>query len=605
MALRTFIRLLALALATMPLSLLLWSVAGPLPMLVGLGLVGLALAYLVMLAGGGDLTRWQLRYHLNAGDALDRLEDLLRFLAAKTGHLVIEASAGGLILELPAALDCYVEAQLPKALSQLKLTRDETGSGRTARGSSFLCTGAPSSDALRWATEAAGRRVRLHIHQGPHATLVALTNGTRPPGSWFRLPLPHLLSRLWHRLPLWDELSAGTRLSSLFPPAGEGAVYSSHSRLLQLIPPADYTPDPTGRILGRCADGRVLALGQNIPLFTVGAPSSFLVRQAVGDLEMGRTVVVVSASRRVLEQIGRQAGDVPVYWLDAQYGGRSGHLAVVSAAEWATTKTETAVRATQTFLADLGIDVGLPAIGDFTGRLLHALAELARNTGRDLSFADLHAVSQSTQALRAFLVKTQTLPGEPGRELLSGLDDNAGYVQAVTILSAIRTALKPLGGGPLQAFCQKPFFNAGLAFREGGLLLVPMTNADFPEHDHLLGAMLDLTLHRVLATGEDVRIAMHLHDPHLYRHDEGRRWIDVAQQDARVWVLLDTRQPDAYRVGERHEGEILFYSSEALAATLVEAWSLPAQVSDLTELPSGTALARLPGMVVTLKVDGA
>jgi hypothetical protein len=71
MALRTSIRLLALA--TVPLSCLLWDLAGPLPALAGLGLV---LLYLVLLAGEGDLTRWQLRYHLTPGDDIGRLEQL-------------------------------------------------------------------------------------------------------------------------------------------------------------------------------------------------------------------------------------------------------------------------------------------------------------------------------------------------------------------------------------------------------------------------------------------------------------------------------------------------------------------------------------------------
>ena len=65
MALRTFIRLLALALAAVPLSFLLWDGVGLLPMLVGLALLGLVLVYLALLAGGGDLTCWQLRDKLS------------------------------------------------------------------------------------------------------------------------------------------------------------------------------------------------------------------------------------------------------------------------------------------------------------------------------------------------------------------------------------------------------------------------------------------------------------------------------------------------------------------------------------------------------------
>jgi hypothetical protein len=114
--------------------------------------------------------------------------------------------------------------------------------------------------------------MRLHIHQGPFATLVARAEGEVPPGRWVRLP--RLLRKLWYRLPIWDELSDGARLSSLFPHTDYDTIYSSRSRLLQLAPPDDYTPDPTGRILGQSTAGRPLTLGYNAPLFTVGAPSS-------------------------------------------------------------------------------------------------------------------------------------------------------------------------------------------------------------------------------------------------------------------------------------------------------------------------------------------
>jgi hypothetical protein len=600
MSIRTLIRVVSLASGLVLASPLAWSAAGPLPLLVGLGLLGLTLAYLALLAGGGNLTRWHLRYQLEAGDEPGRLEEILRFLAEKTGHFVVEASARGLFLELPAAFDRYVEAQLPRALPEVRLSKDDHDHESRAGGSFFFSIGAPNSDLLRWATEAEGRQMRLHIHQGPYATLTVWTDGVRPPGRWMRLRMPQ---GLWQHLPVWDELSAGVRLSSLFPPTGDGAVYSSRSRLLQLTPPDGYTPDATGRTLGLSTAGRLLTLGYDVPLFTVGAPSSFLVRQALDDLEAGRTAVVVSPYRRILEQIERGAGDVPIYWLEPQNSRRSAHLAIASADEWDAVDEETIVQVAQAFLAELGIGVDLPVVGDFTRRLLHALAAFACQTGQDLAFTDLYAVSQSTQALRAFLVEGQKLVGESGQDLLARLDDEAGYVQAVTILSAIRTALKPLGTGPLHALCQGPFLNASQALREDCLLLVPMTNADFPEHDRLLSAMLDLTLSRVLASADDLNLALHLHDPHLYHSDRGQRWIDTARQDPCLSLLLDVHDPDLYgQVQEEGgEGEVIFRCSEALASALIGDWDLPASIADLTELPTGTAIARLPGMVVTLK----
>jgi len=415
--------------------------------------------------------------------------------------------------------------------------------------------------------------------------------------------------RLGQRLPLWDELSSGVRLSSLFPPPGPGSVYSSRSRLLDLVPPDGYEPDELGRLLGLSTDGRRLTLDRGLPLFTVGAPSSFLVQQALGDLGAGRTVLVVSPRRRTLERIERQAGAAPVYWLDPQNGRRSAHLALVSAEEWPTQDMETVIQVGQIFLADasrssegsLGLDVALPAVSDFCQRLLRLLATAARQAGRSFSFADLYAVSQSTQALRAFLLEVQSLGGDSGRELLAQLDDEAGYVQAVITLAAIRAALEPLGAGPLRTLCQPPFLNVSQALRENSLLLVPMTNADFPQHDRLLSTMLDLTLQRALAAEDDLRLALHLHQPRHYRHDGGGRWIDVARRDPRLSLLLDVQEPDRFR--RREGGQVVFRCSPTLAASLSAAWDLPASAADLGELPGDTAIARLPGMVVTLKVS--
>ena len=194
-----------------------------------------------------------------------------------------------------------------------------------------------------------------------------------------------------------------------------------------------------------------------------------------------------------------------------------------------------------------------------------------------------------------------SLSSPDAQDLLAQLDDDAGYVQAVTILSAIRTALGPLEAGPLHALCQPPFLNVGQLLSERGLLLVPMTDTDFPRHDRLLSAMLDLTLNRVLATRPHPSLSLHLHDPHLYRDDHGQRWIDVARRDPHLSLLLDIQQPERYT--PREGSQVVFRCSDALASSLIDDWHLPASIADLTELPAGTAVARLPGMVVTLKVS--
>jgi hypothetical protein len=345
-----------------------------------------------------------------------------------------------------------------------------------------------------------------------------------------------------------------------------------------------------------------VTLGYEASLFTFGAPSAFLAQQALADLKAGWPVVVVSPHRSVLDRIARQSVEVPVHWLDPQYGHRSAHLALVSTEDWDTNTlcSETVVGATKMFLADLDVDVALPAVGAFCRHLLRALVTSARHSGQDLAFSDLHAVSRSTQTLRAFLTDMHSFSNPDALELLAQLDDEGGYVQAVTILSAIRTALAPLEAGPLHALCKPPFAHVAQLLGEGGLLLVPMTDTDFPAHDRLLSAMLDLTLNRVLASQPHPTVSLHLHDPHLYRNDHGRRWIDAAQRDTRLSLLLDVQQPDRYKTIE--DSQVVFRFSDALASRLIDRWNLPASLSDLTELPADTAIARLPGMVVTLKV---
>jgi hypothetical protein len=621
MSIRTLIRIAALSAALLLVSPIVWRTAGPVLLVAALGLPVLSLAYLVSLAGGSDLTRWQLRYHLPSGAGQEdpselsfsgrssgHLEHVLHFLADRTGHFVLEASPTGLVLEIPEAFDRYVEAQLPRALPEVRLSKSDENGERPSAGTFFLCIASASRDLLRWATEGREREVRLHIHQGPHATVIAQTDGTRPPGRWVRLPLPRLLRRLWCDLPLWDDLSFGTRLSSLLPLTDDVTVYSSHSRLHNLVPPDEYTPAQAGRPLGESTDGRPLTLGYEVPLFTIGAPSAFLAQQALADLQAGWSVIAVSPHRNVLDRIAREAGGTSIHWLDPQYAHRSAHLALVSAEEWETQSDQTVVEATQTFLATQGVDIHLPAVGVFCKQLIRTMVSSARDAGRDVSFTNLHAVSQSTRALRSFLMEAHRLSNPDAQELLAQLDDEGGYVQAVTILSAIRTALGPLEAGPLHTLCQPPFLNIGQLLSEGGLLLVPMTDTDFPRHDRLLSAMLDLTLNRILATlhQPDLRsaassaVSLHLHDPHVYRDDHGRRWIDVARRDPQLSLLLDVQQPDRYI--PREGSQIVFRCSDALASRLIDDWRLPASLTDLTELPADTAVARLPGMVVTLKV---
>ena len=167
----------------------------------------------------------------------------------------------------------------------------------------------------------------------------------------------------------------------------------------------------------------------------------------------------------------------------------------------------------------------------------------------------------------------------------------------------IRPALRPLGSASFQTFCRAPFLNLSRALHEPGLILAPMTEADFPENDRLLDAMLNLSLTRVLAAHDDRRIALHLHEPDLYQ-DGVQRWIEAARRDPRLTLLLDGRGATERNWLEQDKaGQVLFCCPKELAPHLIAAWRLPASPTELTELPATTAIARLPGMVVALHLE--
>ena len=84
MSLRTLIRLLSLSLALALVSPFVGNGVGFIFLLAGIALPGLTLAYLALPAGGGDLTRWQVRYQLNEGADLDRLEHLAHSISGLT-----------------------------------------------------------------------------------------------------------------------------------------------------------------------------------------------------------------------------------------------------------------------------------------------------------------------------------------------------------------------------------------------------------------------------------------------------------------------------------------------------------------------------------------
>lgn len=624
MSIRAFTLVAVAALVSLPLSFFLWGAAGPWISLPGPGLLVLVLLYLAWISGGTPTTRWQVRYHLppenaaafsgesTALERAERFEAIMRYVADRAGHVAIEANAGGLFLIAPRALDQYLSVQIPRVLPEGKVTRveeDRVDNNNNGGRRRYLCSGPLTSEALSWAMQDTHRQVRLHVHRGLYLTLTARC-APPPPGRWLRVPLPHPLAGLWRNLPLWDELSAGVRVCDLLPPTEAGAAHSSRSRLFQLVPPPDYKADEKGRRLGRTMDGRSLAQDYALPLFTTAAPAGFLVQQVVQDLARG-PVVVLSPRRHTLERMGREA-QYPTYWIDQEDSLKATHLAIATAAEWPDLDVGTVVAVTLDFLAGVGLDLGLAANRKVAGLLVHVLATSAALTDHDFTFVDLYAVSQSVQALRAFLRQLQEHFGpkdgldEYVTELSTLLDGDAGYVQAVTALSRIRTGLDALKAGPLHNLSRPPFLDLGAALKANSLLLAPLANRDFPRFNRLLAAMLDLLLNRVLAGGAATSLALHLHDPHLYYPDHGRHWIATAGEDERLSLVLDVQDNEhdtRLKAGLETTpgGELVFRCNGSPARSYVRDWELPCNAAELNELPDGVALARLPGLLAAVR----
>lgn len=608
MSIRTLLRMLFLAAALAATTPLLWQVVGPLPVLLAACCLLFPAGYLTLIANEPPATRWQLRYD-GLPDA--RLHDILAFLAGRAGHVLVEANAEGLFLEAPRALDRYVAWQLPKAMPNLKLLqRDEQP---LAAGRYWLCIGSPSPELLRWATESAGRQVWLHFHAGPYATLTARTEDQSPPGRWLAIPVPSLFLKMWHRLTIWDELSARTPLSDLFPAGDNTAVFSSRPRVMHLVPPDGYHFGEQNRFLGQAADGRAVGIDRSFPLFTVGAPPSFLAHQVMADLERG-SVIVVSAHRRTLDLVYRRAApDIPCHWLDVENTPASAHLAIVAAKRWAAVNLDSVVQTTETFLASLGVDLTLPIFRAVTRCLIRCAAVSARLRNQDFTLEELYSVTQGTRDLRRFLFGLQGLDldvetRDIARELERQIADDAGYVYAVAALGVVREALRPLGDAAVRALCRPPFVDLQASPGARWLLLAPIPAGLRPDHRRFLGALLDLAMMRILDdAADDTRIALHLHDPHLYSGDAGQNWVVTAGEDPRLAVLIDTHDPvdcgPDFPGGA--ESSLFFRCSEHAASRLIAIHDLPCTTSDLTELPDGVALAAMPGLVAAVKIGEA
>ena len=607
MSIRALLQLTLAAVAAIIATPLLWPWLGPVSAIVGLLLLAGLAVYLSLTTKPQPTTYWQIRYVLEDDTNLDRFNSIVEFLTARTKRLVIEANAQGLFLVAPRAFDEYIEAQLPVSLPQATVLRSKPSNNNNKSG--HLCLSAPTAEHLRWATEKPGRQVRVHLA----SPFVTLTSGdTPPPGRWLRIPaLPgiHL-----QNLPVWDDLSKGTKPGALLPLTTATAIYSSRSPILTLVPPEDYNPDTAARCLGEAVDGRPLTLPFSLPLFTIAAPPSFLARQVIEDNHARRTAIVISPYRRVLDLVQHQLGSTTtIQWLDQENSRTSTHFAPVGANEWSddASRVEIAIQATEGFLTDLGLDLAPPAVRSLVGALVRVLVGSAWQTTHDFAIGDLYAVSQNASILKAFLADVAELGTmEPStatalQYLTQQVRSDTGYVQVVSVLTALRNVLAPLKATSLQALCQPPFTSIGDVLKPGSVLLVPMTNVDFPEHNRFLGSVLGMVLNQGIRTvGTDLQLTIHLHDPQLYRADRGFRWINAARKDPRIGVIVDTHDPNHYGqvIVEGEEGEVFFRCSDKLAADLAQAWNIACPTSDLINLPPGIALARLPGFLAAAKI---
>lgn len=642
MSLRALTRIAALVLGLLLATPLLWSAAGPPALLAAPAVALVSGAYLALRTAveNKNPSRWQIRYRMEGRqpDVEERMTAILNFLAGRGARLVLEANGQGLFLEAPPAYDRYIPPQLARALPEAKIAKAEGVLPTDTSPNLYLLADLPGSDLVRWATEGQDRLVRVHLHRGGCSTLIGAANGTRPPGTWLPLSLPRSLANTaWQRLPLWDEMARDGRPGELFPPTDGDSPYSSRSRLLRMATNASLrSPSPLrsgdcntasfavaggDRPLGRSVDGQPVAVDRGTALLSVGAPAAFLVRQVKHDLVAGRAVVVTSPHRRVLNQVQREAG-VMTYWLDQENPRLSIHLPVITGGEWTghPAEVEAVVAAAEAFLEDLGLKTPSSVIQTLTRNLVGILAASAQATGNDFAFTDLYAVAQSTTTLKAFLDDLARMAGrldagtlETIRQLVDCLEDRTGYAQVTAVLSTMRTTLGTIRSGSLHALCRPPFLNAGQALSGQNLILVPMTNADFPEHNRFLAAMIATTLRRVLTTAEShVQVALHLHDPGAYFMDEGRQWLEFAGKGDSLALLLDiqdTKGQIPFRdvVTEGKIGQLIFRCDEKLAAALTTAWELGYTVAEMTEIPAGTALARLPGLPgpLTVRTEGA
>ncbi|MBN2358014.1 MAG: hypothetical protein JXR83_01085, partial [Deltaproteobacteria bacterium] len=593
MSLRAMIRVVAAAVVAIPLGLLLVPVAGVWPLLVGPGLLLLTGTCLALATGPGPVVSWQLRYYLPAGapeSVLDRLDRVLAFLVDRGHHVVLEVKDRTLILTAPEPLGEYVQVQIPGALPDAKLAELRLESANHPRDVFLATAPLPAAEVLRWATLAASRRVRLHFRDGGRMTLVA--GGARPPGPWLRLPGP-IARMVWHKAAVWDIMPAGTRLANLLPTTRTDSTFSSRSRLLELALPPDYEAAP-GRRLGRAADGRWLTNADDTLLFLTAAPPEYLARLAVEDHRRDVKPVVLSPHRQILERIAGQVASTT--WIDAENSIATSHLAVVPAAEWGAVSAESATRLAQRFLVDVGVDLSVEATRTVVQYLTYVLANSAYLTGNDFSFVDLYAVSQGIEALRAFLRDVRQLFPDQSQPIHARvarfealLDTDTGYVQAVTALSAIRAALKPLRAGPVHNLAQPPYLDVRAVLAAGEPILVPLTNHDYPGYDRLLAAMLDLTLARVLENSNGTpRFALHLHEPQRFRPDRGGSWVHAARTKT-LPIIISAADAGVYADVYRRErdAELIFFCSNGQAAALIRDEALPCTAADLVDLPAG------------------
>jgi hypothetical protein len=315
--------------------------------------------------------------------------------------------------------------------------------------------------------------------------------------------------------------------------------------------------------------------------------------------------------------------------VDVENAVEGGHIPIVTYVE--NGDPDLAVNTVLDFLAEQGLDQSRPQILEFARHVVVAVIEAARVEERDTGLLELYAIARGPNSLYSFLSPRTHYWQSAGIEYLINLvqqmRNDLHDFQVMAMLDALRTTLNRIWQvGTLNHIAQQPFSNFEETLRKGGALLCVLNDRDFPENDRYLRAMFEMaalravqaTLRQPLRQAQDTAqdfagapVSVYLHSPTVYCSSTSLdRWLSLAQHERisllidlseQEWLSGDGKELRENGLGEsllnRVETKLLFRCPEILANRLTrhaEGWNLPCPLTELAEIPDGTALARLP-----------